>query len=97
MNAEVTQEAPRIRRPSTQFGYWQIIAVAVVTCVVTSAVQWGLYSARTDENSRRIEALELQLVPRGEFEELRGDLRDRMVRIENKLDRIALEGAMAQK
>jgi Flp pilus assembly protein TadB len=68
---------------------WQTAVIVAITWAMATAVQWGLQTARTDENSRRIAAVEMaqsQMVSRAEFDDLRADLRDRMVRIERKLD-----------
>ena len=67
----------------------QSLIIWAVMLAVSTAIQWGLLSARTDENARRIATLETQTVRRDEFDDMRTELRERLVRIEAKVDESA--------
>lgn len=71
------------------------IVIVGLTWIITLAVQWGLFSARMDENARRIRDLEEQhfvpgdqAVTKDQFMQFREDILSRLIRIEGKLDRI---------
>lgn len=71
------------------------VLIVGLTWIVTLAVQWGLFSARMDENTRRIRDLEAQhfvpgdqTVTKDQFNQFREDILQRLIRMEGKLDQI---------
>jgi hypothetical protein len=64
-------------------GKWLTVALLILSWIVTTAVQWGAFNARISA----VEEASKQKVDRNEYEAGQRDLRERLDRIESKLDR----------
>jgi len=65
--------------------WWQIF-VGIASTLILAGAMYGTFAARMTEHEDHLRQLDQDTVKKEQFDEMKVDIRDRLQRIENKLD-----------